>query len=198
MILAMLSGGLDSVAMTHLLLKSNQKIHIHHIEIQNQENRATAETVAVNNVLNYFRTHDYPEFKYTSSKIDCPTLNGKFLYDTDTINFFAGFVCSTDNKIKQVALGMNKTDWGGSLNSRIERGNNILKLFANVEKIYPVKEYTKPDLINMLPKELAELAWSCRTPVYVDGYAKPCNQCYTCGQMKRLGLVQHNLLLEGS
>jgi len=195
MILAMLSGGLDSVAMIHLLLKSGQKIHIHHVEIQNQENRATAETIAVNNVLNYFRTHDYPEFKYTTSKIDCPTLNGKFLYDTDTINFFAGFICSADTKIKQVALGMNKTDWNGSLGNRIERANNILKLFANVEKIYPVKEYTKTELLNLLPAELSSLAWSCRTPNYIDGYAKACKQCYTCGQLSKMGIVQADLLL---
>lgn len=195
MILAMLSGGLDSVAMTHLLLKSGQKIHIHHIEIQNQENRASAETVAVNNVLSYFRTHDYPEFQYTTSKIDCPTLNGKFLYDTDTINFFAGFICSADAKIKQVALGMNKTDWNGSLGNRIERANNILKLFANVEKIYPVKDYTKTELLNLLPAELSSLAWSCRTPKYIDGYAKACKQCYTCGQLSKMGIVQADLLL---
>ena len=53
MILTMLSGGIDSVAMAYMLLQKGEKLHIHHVEIENEENRAIAENVAVKNVLEY-------------------------------------------------------------------------------------------------------------------------------------------------
>ena len=33
-------------------------------------------------------------------------------------------------------------------------------------KIYPVKELSKQQIVDMLPKELRALTWSCRKPLY--------------------------------
>lgn len=196
MILAMLSGGIDSVAMVHMLLKQGERLHIHHVEIENQENRAPAENAAVKKVLEYFTSVGLTNFEYTTNKISSPTINGKFLYDSDTTNFIAGFICSANPKIKSVAMGVNKEDMRTIGSGRIDRANQLLQLFANVEKLYPIKDYGKQELYNMLPQELKDTFWSCRNPVYEDNYAKLCNQCYTCGQMKRMGIVQKNLLLD--
>ena len=56
--LLMLSGGLDSVALlVNLLEETDQKLHVHHIEIQNFENRLRAENDALERVLTYCREH---------------------------------------------------------------------------------------------------------------------------------------------
>ena len=64
MILALLSGGIDSVAMCYMLLQQGHKLHIHHIEIENEENRAIAESIAVKNVLDYFWNREWYKGKY--------------------------------------------------------------------------------------------------------------------------------------
>jgi len=196
MILTMLSGGIDSVAMAYLLLKQGHHLYIHHVEIDNEENRAQVENIAVKKTLEYFTSVGLTNFEYNSSKLSCPTINGKFLYDSDTINFFAGFICSANPKIKSVAVGANKEDMQNIWSDRIERANNILELFTGVEKLYPIKDYSKKDLYDLLPQELKDCFWSCRTPVYEDGYAKPCNRCFTCGQMKFMEITQKDLFLQ--
>lgn len=195
MILATLSGGIDSVAMCYLLLKQGEKLHIHHVEIDNEENRTHAENVAVKKVLNYFNSVGLTNYQYTSSKISCPTFNGHFLFDSDAYNLFAGFICSTDKKITQVAVGTNKEDLHLTASDRVKRSNSLLQLFANVEKIYPIKDYSKKDLYELLPQELKDSFWSCRTPVYKDNYAKPCDRCQTCYKMKKFGITQPSLNL---
>lgn len=191
----MLSGGIDSVAMVYMLLQQGHKLYIHHVEIDNEEHRVEAENAAVKNVLEYLRSVGLTNFEYTSSKLTCPTINGKFLYDSDTINFFAGFICNSNTKIKSVAMGVNKEDMKNIGSVRIDRANKLLGLFSNVEKLYPIKDYSKKDLYELLPQELKDTFWSCRTPIYEDNYAKPCNKCYTCGQMKRMDIVQKDLPL---
>lgn len=191
----MLSGGIDSVSMVYTLLKQGEQLHIHHVEIENEEHRGRVETVAVNHVLSYIRSVGLDNFTYTTSKLECPTINGKFLFDSDTINFFAGFLCDANPKIKQVAMGVNKEDMRNIGTNRITRASNLLALFTNVEKIYPIKDYSKKELYEMLPQELKDAFWSCRKPMYEDDYAKPCNSCYTCGQMKTMGITQKPLFL---
>ena len=193
MILALLSGGIDSVAMCYLLLKKGEKIHIHHVEIENQENRAQAENAAVSKVLEYFQSAGLTNYQYTNSKITCPTFNGHFFYDSDAYNLFAGFICSTNKKITQVAVGSNKEDMHITTSDRVKRSNKLLQLFAEVEKIYPIKDYTKKDLYELLPQELKDNFWSCRTPKYENDYAIPCESCQTCGKLSKAGIIQNKI-----
>jgi 7-cyano-7-deazaguanine synthase in queuosine biosynthesis len=191
----MLSGGIDSVAMVYLLLKQGERLYIHHVEIDNEENRSVVENVAVKNVLAYFDSVGLTNYEYSSSKLSCPTINNKFLYDSDVTNLFAGFICNANPKIKSVAMGVNKEDMRNVGSVRIDRANKLLKLFADVEKLYPIKDYSKKDLYDLLPQELKDTFWSCRTPVYENNIAKPCNSCFTCGQMKQMGITQNSLIL---
>jgi 7-cyano-7-deazaguanine synthase in queuosine biosynthesis len=195
-IFASLSGGIDSLAMTHMLLKANRDydIHIHHINIKNEEKRWIAEAVAVRNILDYFTNNGYPKFEYSESSIEYPSFNGNFLYDSDTINFMAGYIVSTNMKIKQVAYGAIKSEFAQiSTSKRFTRAMNIFRSFTDVEKIYPVKDYNKDELYNMLPENLRCLAWSCRRPIYNDGYAITCNNCETCNVLKKCNIVQSPL-----
>jgi 7-cyano-7-deazaguanine synthase in queuosine biosynthesis len=186
--LVLLSGGLDSVCMTHLMLKDakDNDIHIHHINIENIEGRANAEASAVKSVIEYFQTNNYPKFEYTESTIAAPNFGRSFMYDSDAVNFIAGYICSMNPDIKEVAIGLNKSDTNGPNTSRIQKANQLLALFTIATKIYPIKDYTKQEMYNLLPEELKDKFWSCRTPKYVDGVAHACGHCHTCMQIGKL------------
>ena len=190
--LVLLSGGLDSLCMTHLMLKSakDNDIHIHHVNITNIEGRASAEATAVKNAIEYFQANDYPKFKYTESTIAAPAFGRSFMYDSDAVNFMAGYVCSMDKTITEVAIGLNKSDTNGPNTTRIQKANELLALFTTATKIYPVKDYTKQEMYDLLPEELRTVFWSCRTPKYVEGHANACGHCHTCQQIRQLTAKQ--------
>ena len=196
-ILAFLSGGLDSLCMINKLLleNSDNDLHIHHVKIQNEENRAKAESVAVANIITYFRSNNYPKFVYSESGIEVPTYNGSFLYDTDSINLFAGFIVTTNKGIKQIAIGANKEDWERIGSTRYVRGTAILRAFCDVEKIYPIKDLTKAEVCANIPITLRELSWSCRRPIYDNNMALPCGKCTTCLSLQKIGYLHKSMNL---
>ena len=55
--LLMFSGGIDStyVAYSYLLQNPDKKLLIHHINLQNHENRSFCQKRSVDNILNYFQ-----------------------------------------------------------------------------------------------------------------------------------------------
>ena len=190
--LVLLSGGLDSLCMTHLILKDakDHEIHIHHINITNVEGRASAEATAVNSAIEYFQTNNYPKFAYTESTIAAPNFGRSFMYDSDAVNFMAGYICSMNPTITEVAIGLNKSDTNGPNTTRIQKANQLLALFTSATKIYPVKDYTKQEMYDLLPEELKTTFWSCRTPKYIDDKAHTCGHCHTCMQIQKLLLNQ--------
>ena len=186
--LVLLSGGLDSLCMTHLMLKDakDNDIHIHHINISNVENRAPAEATAVKRAIEYFQTNNYPKFAYTESTVAAPSFGRSFMYDSDSVNFMAGYICSMNPDITEVAIGLNKSDTNGPNTTRIQKANQLLALFTTASKIYPVKDYTKQEMYDLLPEELRTIFWSCRIPKYVDSVATACGHCHTCQQIQKL------------
>jgi 7-cyano-7-deazaguanine synthase in queuosine biosynthesis len=102
------------------------------------------------------------------------------MYDTDSINFFAGYICSVNPNIVQVAMGMNAGDSNHALEDRRKRADAILAAFTTVGKIYPVLDMTKREIYDMLPSSLRNMFWSCRRPVYTEKNIAPCGQCDTC------------------
>ena len=105
----MYSGGLDSLGMIYKLLTDpaykDYKLHIHHVHNQNVENRDRAEAVVVPMVLKELERLGF-NFVYSESQIASQPYGQNFLYDSDTINFFAGYICSADLNIAYVAMGM--------------------------------------------------------------------------------------------
>lgn len=98
----------------------------------------------------------------------------------------AGTICISVKTIKEVAIGRIKSDTGLD---RSERGTKILNILApNVKKIYPVEEMTKKEIYDMLPKDLKDLTWSCRTPIYKNGNIEMCKKCKTCLEIKKNGI----------
>jgi 7-cyano-7-deazaguanine synthase in queuosine biosynthesis len=186
-ILAMYSGGLDSLGMMYKLLSEPEykdyKLHIHHIHNRNVENRDQAEAIVVPLVLKELKKLGF-SFDYSESEIKTQPYGNKFLYDTDSINFFAGYICSVNPKIKKVAMGMQANDANQSLEDRRKRADAILAAFTDVGKIYPVLEMSKREIYDMLPVNLRNMFWSCRRPTYTEKNVVPCGRCDTCRKLR--------------
>ena len=190
-ILAMYSGGLDSLGMIYKLLTEPEykdySLHIHHIHNRNVEHRDRAEAIVVDMVLKELERMGY-SFVYSESEIGSQPYNGQFMYDTDSINFFAGYICSVNPNIEKVAMGMNANDNNHSLEHRRKRADAILAAFTDVKKIYPVLDMSKREIYDGLPDTLKNMFWSCRQPVYTKQEINSCGRCKTCLQLKEAGI----------
>jgi len=190
-ILAMYSGGLDSLGMIYKLLSESEYkdyiIHIHHVHQRNVEHRDRAEAIAVDNALKEITRLGY-NFIYSESEIGSQPYNRQFMYDTDSINFFAGYICSVNPNIKKVAMGMQANDANQRLDERRIRANAILAAFTPVEKIYPVLDMTKREIYDSLPESLRNMFWSCRRPMYSEKNIAPCGKCDTCAKLREQGI----------
>lgn len=182
-ILLLFSGGLDSIAALHVLLTTQSlPVHCHHIRIENAENRADAEAIAVQAVRDY-----YPPgtFGYSESMMAFPKVNGTFLFDVDVTRFMAGYIAfKAQGNIVAIAHGHVKDDdRDPTLPQRLARATKILTAFTRTPLIEPVGHMTKAECIAMLPPELRKLAWSCRRPTY-NPEPQACGKCKTCKQLK--------------
>jgi len=187
-ILAMYSGGLDSLGMIYKLLTDPEykdySIHIHHVHNRNVEHRDTAEAIVVPMVLKELNRLGF-SFAYSESEIGSQPYGLNFLYDSDTINFFAGYICSANPNMVKVAMGMQANDGNHALEERRKRADKILAAFTNVGKIYPVLNLTKREIYDSLPDTLKNMFWSCRRPVYTEKNIAPCGKCDTCLKLKQ-------------
>ena len=190
-ILAMYSGGLDSLGMIYKLLTDPEYkdyvLHIHHIHHHNVEHRDRAEAIVVERVLKELEHMGF-SFVYSESEIASQPYNEQYMFDTDSINFFAGYICSVNPNIKKVAMGMQANDANQRLEERRIRANAILAAFTPVEKIYPVLEMTKREIYDSLPESLRNMFWSCRRPVYSEKNIAPCLKCDTCVKLREQGI----------
>ena len=190
-ILAMYSGGLDSLGMIYKLLTDpkykDYKLHIHHVHNHNVEQRDRAEAVVVPMVLKELKQLGF-DFVYSETRISTPPYNNNFLHDTDTMNFFAGYICSVNPDIVNVAMGMQANDANQSLEDRRVRADRILAAFTEVKKIYPVFDMTKREIYDSLPESLRNMFWSCRRPIYTEKNIAPCLKCDTCRKLKAQGV----------
>lgn len=187
----MYSGGLDSLGMIYKLLTDDQykdyDIHIHHVHNKNIENRYRAEAIAVSLALKELTRLGF-NFIYSESEIGTALFDTNFMYDSDSMNFFAGYVASVNPDIKKVAMGMQANDGNHALEERRKRADKILEAFTPIEKIYPVLNMSKREIYDSLPESLRELFWSCRHPVYSEKNIAPCGKCDTCVKLQEQGI----------
>jgi 7-cyano-7-deazaguanine synthase in queuosine biosynthesis len=190
-ILAMYSGGLDSLGMVYKLLTDpaykDYRIHIHHVHNKNIENRHRAEALAVDIALKELTALGF-KFEYSESEIGTVVYNKQYMFDSDSMNFFAGYVCFANPNIVKVAMGMQANDGNLALEERRVRANKILAAFTPVEKIYPVLNLSKREIYDSLPENLRNKFWSCRQPVYNEKNIAPCRKCDTCIKLKEQGI----------
>ena len=183
-ILIMWSGGLDSSYMLYkYLTETDYPIHAHHIILQNRaEFRWHQEQVAVNNIRDWLkkncRKFDYSESSYYNRFVGRDIALVLFVASQicyglcwagiDEIEVLAGWIVE-DNKRAPI-----KRQSGVFY----EGANNIIGTKLTLG--YPIKDMTKQDIINKIPKELTDLTWSCRRPIFRGGKAMPCGKCHAC------------------
>jgi 7-cyano-7-deazaguanine synthase in queuosine biosynthesis len=184
----MLSGGLDSTAMlVRLLTGSEEPLRVHHIRMENAEGRAGAEQAAVEAIVAYSRAR-YRPFRYSESGLDFRALEA-IPIDYLAIAFVACQVAIDTPGCNRIAVGALAADT--DIENRSARQRRVFDaMYAcyrarklgepEVEWIYPVHGCSKRQLAAGLPRELVELTWSCRRPVFVAGAAKPCGACKAC------------------
>lgn len=180
MIVSMLSGGLDSTAMTLKLLRESEpsSVHIHHIAMENIERRGDAELRSVARILEYL-SKDF-QFTTSLSRFSFPgNVGGRpFLpFDVHVIALNVGLFCSSPN-VHSVAVGIIADDIVGEPYDRVD--NIVTTISGMNKKIYPVRDMTKQQIIDFLPKELRKHTWSCRTPVRMTYGYVPCGRCKAC------------------
>lgn len=192
-VLLMFSGGIDSLGALYLLLTDKQyadmDIHVHHMHLHNIENRHYAEKKAVDAIINKLKTSGFRDFDYTESLHYIPKFSNNFLYDSDLVAFMASMIMLCDKSITHYATGVTLSDTRfGIANNHIESTIKVCQtLTPLISRIRPVASYLKEDIIKFLPKDILNLAWSCRNPKYDnDGNAIKCNRCKTCIVMQGL------------
>lgn len=187
--LVMFSGGLDSVALlANLLTATRHDVHVHHIEIDNFENRMEAEINAVEMTLEYCRKNFRP-FTYSKSRNEFHLgLGGG--YDVSLAMFTAGRVYTARGGgidvvwTGHIALG---TDDLVQASAVFHAG--FINRLRVPEWLRPLTRMAKKDIYESIPEELAKLCWSCRTPVYKDGAYHPCGECHACKSIIQAGGV---------
>ncbi len=182
--LVMLSGGIDSVALlANVLAETEHRVHAHHIELTNQENREQAENDAVADVVDYCWQH-YRDFSFSSSKSEFRiTARG---YDLIITMFTAALVSiSSEQNVDFVMTGHFQTKNIRALYGQRMLSSCFLRDSAGPRWIRPLdalsnQKTAKIDIYRSVPPELAELCWSCRKPVAVEAGFQPCGVCYAC------------------
>lgn len=181
--LIMFSGGLDSTGVFWKYINGDEKLHIHHLYLVNRENRAAAEDRAVRDIVAHMK--GIRDFGFSESYHEYPCHNGNFLWDSDIFSFVAGSICLSMKTIRKVAIGMTASDGPSRISARVERANRIFDAFGTkAQKVYPLIEMTKKQVWDMLPENLRDMSWSCRTPIYEGGDIRRCERCKTCWEMK--------------
>jgi len=182
--LVLLSGGIDSVAvLANVLVHSQLHVHAHHVELANRENRARAENDAVADVIDYCWTH-FRDFEYSSSVNEFRvTPKG---YDLIVTLFHAAMVCLAANPRPDFVM----TGHFHTSRARAVFGTRMLNSCFGFARNAPLwlrpldamtdSKQIKTDIYRSVPRELAELSWSCRTPVVSKDGFSPCGECYAC------------------
>jgi len=186
--LVMFSGGLDSTAMLmQLLTQTDGELRVHHVHMVNLEGRAEAERVAVERIVEACRRR-YRPFRYSESALDFSGLEA-IPIDWMAIAYVACQVAIDTPRCDRIAVGVLATDT--DIVNRCARQRRVFKAMyegcrarklgeSRVEWVYPVFGTPKAALAALLPSELLDLTWSCRTPVRTTTGFLACGTCKAC------------------
>jgi hypothetical protein len=204
--LLMFSGGIDSLYVLYQLLHDTDDVlWVHHVNLVNREGRHRAEAVACANIVSWCTEH-LRSFRYTESTIDHSAFQ-LFGRDVLLVAFEAGLVIQNAHVVwrrgfDRWLLGYCKEESdelvGGVAASSTNRRSIIeTALIASAHPVVPPKLHSQPLIakqaqIQAMPLELAQLAWTCRSPVWAHDTATECGRCKTCKLMSpiRASLAQ--------
>ncbi len=187
MIVAAVSGGLDSVALLWYLLGQDEPVHVHHVIMKTvKSQRGASEGSAMEWILPWMR-ENRGDFTYSESVYHPGKDRGG--YDVTIVSRHIGQMCK-ENGITPTAYCR-----GGALHDESAPGIKRRRRAALLEwrsfwpdgKMppvrFPLSKMGRADIWEMLPAELAHMTASCRKPVSRDGVWVACGECRTCKEM---------------
>ena len=197
--LLMFSGGIDSTAaLVKLLNDTDEHIYAHHIYKFDLESdfHVEAEAMATSKIIPYCQ-EKYRPFTYTTSKWEfkLPYFGWNL-----TLCAFVGaqVIRSVGNQINRYAIGTHQDDifmqtgvderGFGDGSRRLQEALGVFYACfgtSNREALpsiyWPLRDMTRQDVVNSIPKDLLELTWSCRTPLKTEtNDFRPCGKCISC------------------
>ena len=173
--LVMFSGGIDSTYVAYDFLVNNpqKQLLIHHIKLQNRENRAYVEGIACKRIIEYFKQNNLNNFFYSESSFDYGDIK-YLIYDIEIVAFKIYLL------LRHRYFNIQNIWLPFYMNKSRGRYNKFFKIVGlcnrQVNFLYPIKDMTKCEVMDKLPKDLLELTWYCRRPIQ----NKPCGSCATC------------------
>jgi 7-cyano-7-deazaguanine synthase in queuosine biosynthesis len=184
----MFSGGLDSTYLLwHYLTNTKHDVHAHHVHIENLEPNYKQEAAATEKIYAYCK-NKYRDFRTSESRFEF-----KFPYpgwDSDIISLVAARL-APNIRADKIVMGWVKDDLERPVvveRAKREVTHKLWEALRNScdyptpEKLdYPIIGKYKHQLLSELPKELADLTWSCRKAGPV-----PCGKCHACKAAKSL------------
>ena len=190
-VLILLSGGVDSVGMLYRILSENKcRVYVYHVNMENRERRHEAESKAVKKTVKILQDMGY-KFHYHETSFSF-NRKGFIGFDVDIVWFLAAQFCIGEKQVKYVMSGRNKDD--GERNTAAARGARCTDLFhkgmedivkEQPKTVRPVIDLYKKEIVDMLPPQLVQSSWSCRTPRNKGGVFERCGRCITCKEIKK-------------
>lgn len=182
-----LSGGVDSVVCAWMLMKENPKKEflLHHIS--RNTTLGKHEKIAVELVLKELLDLGLKNYRYKETTGYSLPSGVKPLKAIEMVGYFTGAILRSMPEITKVVISANAEDLvqGEGYNTRSKSRFEIIKVIGKREPEYlwPIVDYTKAQLVGMMPEKLYKACWSCRKPV--NGVT--CGKCQPCRAIIKQG-----------
>lgn len=202
MILAAVSGGLDSVAMLWRLLEARESVQVLHVSLRSNTGRWRPEDAAMAALVPAISAIQ-GSFEYAAVPVRARGL------DIVMVSALAGELARRREwPVDGLARGSQAHDMA-SLHLAAARRQADAEWAtwwdgAPPPVLYPIAEMRRADLWSLLPEHIRRITWSCRMPVFgTDGAVTQCGACDTCREMAGEGVplerdivLPHRLRLE--
>ena len=177
--LVLYSGGIDSIGMLwRLLHETEDELYVQHYDIDGFWNHCESERLATEKSLAYIKEHARPFTALPNMGYKCQGIAPYFTI----FGFYAGL---TANEI-----GVDRVLRGRVANDVFPEFQKMWPILENIFKQtlgnkqttyeYPYLKYSKKNWYTSLPKELIEVATTCRMPTLNDGVWEECGKCTSC------------------
>lgn len=191
--MVLVSGGLDSVALLSAVLNyTKHEVHAHFVELHNPENRAAAEKIAVHKCIDYLSRHCRP-FAFSTSRLEQMVGEKDFIGPDASV---AMFMAAQANLARGAVFD---AIWTGHMHGPVYEYDGAAAILNACHAsqrscpywLVPFLNFRKFDLYASIPPELAELTWTCRSPIYdSSGQPHKCGNCHGCESRARLKILE--------
>lgn len=188
--LVMWSGGIDSTyVLAKMLKETDHEIHAHHIHLVNKENRAKAESDAVNILLK--KLNNIRSFDFSQSLINYPEYSN-VPYDMASVCFEAGAIQKehyyNPNKkpFDKWTIGTHEDEGHWQERWNIIHPCTKAACWPETEPEFVLQPMIKKheEMKYLHDLNLLDNCWYCRYPSYsANGKPATCNQCKTCQEV---------------